>query len=92
MKIEFNQEELVEALVLLLEDQGFKADRFVVDSFRFVAGRGENGDRVEVELSKKGSIKKEPEVKVEQPDLPFEPDNKEEVKEKTKTVKDLFNS
>jgi hypothetical protein len=71
MKIEFNQEELVEALLLLLANQGFKADTFQVNSFKFVAGRGENKDRVEVELSKKV----EEVSKSTQPDLPFEPDN-----------------
>jgi len=52
MKIEFNQEELVEGILLLLEEQGFKKENFTVQNFRFVSGRGENGDRVEVELLK----------------------------------------
>ena len=104
MKIEFNQEELVEALMLLLSEQGFKADKFIVDNFRFVAGRNNNGDRVEVELSKRPTEFDEPEeVKVieykeeyTQPSLPFEPEEDNppfDVEEETpkKKLGDIFN-
>ena len=95
MKIEFNQEELVEGILLLLEEQGFKKDNFIVQNFRFVSGRGENGDRVEVELCKKLSTSIEPE-KVNNEELapkeddPFKEESKEENNSNKKTVGDLF--
>jgi len=93
MKIEFNQEELVEGILLLLEEQGFKKDNFIVQNFRFVSGRGENGDRVEVELCKKlptliEPIKENDEEDVSKEDDPF----KEENNNNKKTVGDLFKS
>jgi len=93
MKIEFNQEELVEGILLLLEEQGFKKDNFIVQNFRFVSGRGENGDRVEVELCKKLSTSIEPE-KVNNEELISKKDDpfKEESNHNKKTVGDLFKS